>query len=331
MNGAVRAPESLIASSGILSPVEITFLSPDIPTNLPFPCPSPSIHWFTMKPMKRLTSDRRTAASRANGSKSCGPVTARGKYNSAQNPIRHGILSRFLVLPGESPELFEDQYNEFMEEHQPRTQTERALVEDMVTSWWRKQRIWGLESVRTQYQIKMSKGMGRSVPIDDAATRLAIAYTELAEKGPSLDLFIRYETRYERQFHRALARLLDLKSRDPEPDQNAPAVEPSAESVPVVTDPALVERTPGVTRKEPAPDSPARPVDATASPASEPAATLANTVFATTSPEVVESKHPIFPAPSREAANPPCSQPSACLSTPPAPPQLHQEVSKMAA
>ena len=112
---------------------------------------------------KRPTSEARAAASRANGSKSRGPVTARGKYNSSLNSFRHGILSRFLVLPGESPELFEDQFNEFMEEHQPRTLTERALVEDMVTSWWRKQRIWGLESARIQYQVKMSKGMGLSL------------------------------------------------------------------------------------------------------------------------------------------------------------------------
>ena len=240
---------------------------------------------------KRPTSEARAAASRANGSKSRGPVTARGKYNSSLNSFRHGILSRFLVLPGESPELFEDQYNEFMEEHQPRTQTERALVEDMVTAWWRKQRIWGLESVRIQYQIKMSKGMGRSVPIDDAATRLAIAYTELAEKGPSLDLFIRYETRYERQFHRALARLLDLKSRDPQPDQNAPAIEPSTDKVPMSNEPALLERTPGFTPKEPAPE----------------------TVFASTSPEVVESKDPVSQDPAYAAANPPCSRPSPVL------------------
>ncbi len=171
--------------------------------------------------MKRLTSERRAAASRANGAKSRGPVTERGKYNSSLNSRRHGLLARFLVMPGEMPELFQEQFDEFMEEHQPRTPTERALVEEMVTSWWRKQRIWGMESARITFQVKLSASMGHAVPplTPPPAPALAVGY--LADSGRSLDLFLRYETRYERQFHRALARLLDLKSRDVDPNSAA--------------------------------------------------------------------------------------------------------------
>ena len=196
--------------------------------------------------MKRLTSDRRAAASRANGAKSHGPVTARGKYNSSLNSTRHGILSRSLVMNGELPELFQQQYDDFMEEHQPRTPTERALVEDMVTAWWRKQRVWGMESAAIAYQVEVSAVMGRFVRITNPATGTAIAVGELADNGRVLDLFIRYETRYERQFHRALARLLDLQSRDPDSDDSdtAPCT-PSPDSD--------VGRTPGS-----APDPPVR-------------------------------------------------------------------------
>lgn len=178
---------------------------------------------------KRPTSERRAAASRANGAKSRGPVTECGKYNSSLNSRRHGILARFLVMPGELPGLFQEQYDDFMDEHQPRTPTERALVEEMVTSWWRKQRVWGMESARITHQIKLSSAMNYAVPTNDPATRTALAVGDLADSGRALDLFLRYETRYERQFHRALARLLDLKSRDPEPDSatEPPAVLPS--------------------------------------------------------------------------------------------------------
>ncbi len=178
---------------------------------------------------KRLTSERRAAASRANGAKSLGPVTERGKYNSSLNSRRHGLLSRWLLLPGEMPELFKEQYNDFMEEHQPRTPTERALVEEMVTSWWRKQRVWGMESARITFQVKLSASMGHAVPVNDPATRTALAVGDLADSSRCLDLLLRYETRYERQFHRALARLLDLKSRDPEPPNDAvpPALLPA--------------------------------------------------------------------------------------------------------
>ena len=67
--------------------------------------------------------------------------------------------------------------------------------------------------------------MNYAVTANDPATRTALAVGDLADNCRSLDLFLRYETRYERQFHRALARLLDLKSRDPEPDSSAPNVE----------------------------------------------------------------------------------------------------------
>ena len=133
--------------------------------------------------MKRLTSERRAAASRANGAKSRGPVTERGKYNSSLNSRRHGLLSRFLVLPGEMPELFEEQYDDFMEEHQPRTPTERALVEEMVTSSWRKQRVWGMESARITFQVKLSSSMNYAVTANDPATRTALAVGDLADNA----------------------------------------------------------------------------------------------------------------------------------------------------
>jgi hypothetical protein len=165
--------------------------------------------------MKRLTSPARAAASRANGAKSLGPVTPAGKDITSRNAIRHGILSRFLVMRDEIPDLFEDLYARFHRDLSPRNDVERALVEEMVTSWWRKQRVWGLESARIQYQMKMNDAMGRLVEVDDPATLTALAVGDLADNSRVLDLCLRYETRYERQFHRALYRLLDLRSRDP--------------------------------------------------------------------------------------------------------------------
>lgn len=186
------------------------------------PCHSPPARVHNVVGMKRTTSEARAAASRANGSKSRGPVTARGKYNSSLNAFRHGALASGLVLPGENPQMFQDLYDGFMEEHQPRTPTERALVEDMVVAWWRKQRVWGLESARIQHQAKLTAQMGRGASATDGATIYAVSMGDLADNSKSLDLFMRYEARFERQFHRALTRLLDLQSRYPEPDEDSP-------------------------------------------------------------------------------------------------------------
>ena len=70
--------------------------------------------------MKRVTSPAHAAASRANGAKTRGPVTVSGKYNASLNSVRHGLLARFLVLPGsELPGLFEELYSRFHENLAP--------------------------------------------------------------------------------------------------------------------------------------------------------------------------------------------------------------------
>src|ERR1700682_728942 len=98
--------------------------------------------------MKRLTSDHRAAASRANGAKSRGPKTLRGKYNSSLNSIRHGIGAQCHVLPGERPDLFQQLFDDFHEDLRPSTPVQRALVEQIVIAWWKTQRVWGMEAAR---------------------------------------------------------------------------------------------------------------------------------------------------------------------------------------
>ena len=50
-------------------------------------------------------SELQSAASRANGARSRGPVTPQGKRNSSRNGIRHGLLSKTITLQGESGHL----------------------------------------------------------------------------------------------------------------------------------------------------------------------------------------------------------------------------------
>jgi hypothetical protein len=124
--------------------------------------------------MKR--SEKQIQASRLNGAKSRGPVTEEGRRNSRRAAWRQNILARSVVLPCESRERFNELYNSLMAEIQPSTPTETLLVSRMTVAQWRQMRLWSLE---------------KSI--------LA------SESGSFPERASLYETRYDRQFDRALA------------------------------------------------------------------------------------------------------------------------------
>ena len=133
------------------------------------------------------------------------PKTPEGKTRSARNATRHGLLSRTIVLSGENRKLFERLLADFTNEFQPATPVQNALVENMAVARWRQMRIWSMEKEELTHEMRSQQ--------DDEApvTRAALAFRSLSDNSRSLDLLNRYETRYDRQFSRALARLLQLK------------------------------------------------------------------------------------------------------------------------
>jgi hypothetical protein len=68
-----------------------------------------------------MPSDLQIAASPANGAKSRGPKTPEGKLGSSRNSLRHGVLSKTIVLEDESSETFVELLAAPQDEHQPET------------------------------------------------------------------------------------------------------------------------------------------------------------------------------------------------------------------
>lgn len=57
------------------------------------------------------------------------------------NALRHGILSRYTVLPWEDGREYHELLDAFAAEHQPRGPTEEHLVEELAGIVWRKRRL----------------------------------------------------------------------------------------------------------------------------------------------------------------------------------------------
>jgi hypothetical protein len=64
-----------------------------------------------------------------------------GYERSRLNAIRHGILSRHLVLPWEDRSEYDGLLEGLVAEHAPSGTTEHHLVEELASIIWRKQRL----------------------------------------------------------------------------------------------------------------------------------------------------------------------------------------------
>ena len=79
-----------------------------------------------------MVSEARLIANALNAKKSTGPRTEAGKRRSSMNAIKHGMTSRFAMLPDEDPAGFERRLFEWHHEFGPQTESERVRVEDAV-------------------------------------------------------------------------------------------------------------------------------------------------------------------------------------------------------
>jgi len=83
-----------------------------------------------------MISAKQLDANRRNAEKSTGPRTPEGKAAASMNALQHGLRARRTVLPDENEEHFNQLCEDLEAEWQPRTPTERMLVEQMATDQW---------------------------------------------------------------------------------------------------------------------------------------------------------------------------------------------------
>jgi len=92
-----------------------------------------------MATSKQLTANRRNAL------KSTGPKTPAGKLTVSQNALRHGILARGALLPGENPAQLEALRKSLINHYRPATPAEHIVLERLIHTAWRMRRLDNLE------------------------------------------------------------------------------------------------------------------------------------------------------------------------------------------
>jgi hypothetical protein len=156
-----------------------------------------------------MPSKLRSEAARRNGARSKGPVTPEGKLASVQNSLKHGLFADAVTIDGECTEAFTALHNALFERLQPEGPIETALVENMVMCRWRQMRLWVMEKSALNHEMRKQAAANRG---EDKPTRAALAHRALTDETRSLENLSRYETRFDRQFSRALVRFNELRA-----------------------------------------------------------------------------------------------------------------------
>ena len=81
-----------------------------------------------------MATEAQNEANRRNAEKSTGPTTPEGKQRASGNATRHGFCSSRALMSEENRAEFDEFLCDLMNEHQPASPTEKALVYKMAQS-----------------------------------------------------------------------------------------------------------------------------------------------------------------------------------------------------
>jgi hypothetical protein len=98
------------------------------------------------------------------------PVTRSGNYDPVRfNAMKHGILSRLVVLAHEDHAEYGDLLAALIEEHRPAGMTERHLIEELATIIWRKRRVLLAEGAAINRGLRSVAHNQHNSPVPAAA------------------------------------------------------------------------------------------------------------------------------------------------------------------
>ncbi len=138
-----------------------------------------------------MATPKQIAANRRNAKRSTGPKTPQGKQLSSKNACKTGAYSKHSLLQDEDPAELGRLRNEYYRDWKPASQTERHLVERLITLSWRMARCLRAETGMIASLRKFPKGIGG----------VASAYLRDLQNKSSLagiaDLEAKFQKRYD--------------------------------------------------------------------------------------------------------------------------------------
>ncbi len=138
-----------------------------------------------------MTTDKQIVANRQNALKSTGPRTPDGKGLTRKNSIKHGLLSKDLIIREEDSKALQALMDDLFATLQPLGKIEEVLTEKIGSTLWRMQRLISAES----------KALG------DKDWMGEVRKLQEVYNSSILSSITRYESNLERTLYRALHEL----------------------------------------------------------------------------------------------------------------------------
>ena len=114
------------------------------------------------------------------------------------NALRHGILSRYTILPWENTEEYKSLLDALVEEHTPVGPTEEHLVEEVAGILWRKRRLRMAENAAFRRELTEVTSSGQQNARAAALIHLKIDEEATADKTGKINSLEQDRARIER-------------------------------------------------------------------------------------------------------------------------------------
>jgi hypothetical protein len=113
------------------------------------------------------------------------PAETTGTAMTRFNALRHGVLSRYTVLPWEDPAEYEALLAGLVAEHAPQGPTEEHLVEELAGILWRKRRLRLAEAAAHR------RGLNNTFASFRETAKVALAHIDDAGRSERVDAAVR--------------------------------------------------------------------------------------------------------------------------------------------
>lgn len=156
-----------------------------------------------------MSSKKQVKANRENAKRG-GVKTPEGKEISKMNALKHGLLSKEVLLEGEDEMSLTELGKSIRKEVQPKGEMERVLTERIISNVWRLRRV--LEVERTIMEFEKDFELNSRTHFDEPDRQVKRRAVKQMLVNDDIEKITRYETKIEKGIYKALHELQRLQS-----------------------------------------------------------------------------------------------------------------------